>query len=210
MRVLVACEYSGIVRDAFLARGHDAMSCDLLPTESPGPHYQGDVRDVLGDGWDLMIGHPPCRFISYAAMRVWGNPGRVFDRLDALRFFAELWEAPIGKICLENPPGCASPTIAKYNQEIHPYYFGDRELKRTWLWLKNLPPLVHSEKDDLFSTATATEKPESVYVHTRKESAGRNRYGATKKRYRNDVVKDPKERARFWPGIAKAMASHWG
>ena len=142
MRVLVACEFSGRVRDAFAKRGHYAMSCDLLPSETPGNHYQGDVFDVIGDGWDLMIGHPPCTYLSYAGIAHWNNPGRLEKRLDALQFFAALWSAPINRICLENPKGCASPTIAKYTQEIQPFYFGDRDFKTTWLWLKNLPPPV--------------------------------------------------------------------
>ncbi len=140
MRVLIACEFSGIVREAFKAKGHDAWSCDLLDTEIPGQHIQGDVIEQLDKGWDLMIGHPPCTYISYAGVAHWNNPGRVFKRLEALDFFAQLWEAPIDKICLENPKSCASPVIAKYSQEVQPYYFGDNQLKTTWLWLKNLPP----------------------------------------------------------------------
>ena len=124
MKVLVACEFSGIVRDAFIRHGHAAISCDLLPTESPGPHYQGDVIDIINDGWDLMIGHPPCTYLSYAGTRHWNAPGRITKRLKALEFFRILWEAPIDKICLENPKGCASPIIAKYTQEIQPYYWG--------------------------------------------------------------------------------------
>tara|TARA_R110000822_G_scaffold14427_6_gene50808 strand:+ start:7358 stop:7831 length:474 start_codon:yes stop_codon:yes gene_type:complete len=143
MRVLIACEYSGTVREAFKAKGHYAMSCDILDTEIPGEHYKGDVRDVLNDGWDLMIGHPPCNKISYAGTAVWNKPGRVYERLESLKFFADLWEAPIPMICLENPKSCASPVIAKYSQEIQPYYFGNPNIKTTWLWLKNLPLLTY-------------------------------------------------------------------
>lgn len=200
MRVLIACEYSGIVRDAFIARGHDAISCDLLPTESPGPHYQGSVLDVLNDGWDLMIGHPPCNYISYAGTQSWNEPGRAFKRLEALHFFATLWEAPIEKICLENPKSCASPVIAKYSQEIQPYYFGDKEQKTTWLWLKNLPPLVYTHHDSLFETASSVGKPEPASF----DSTGKARY------FTDSVVRNPKERAKFWPGIANAMAAQWG
>jgi len=202
MKVLVACEFSGIVRDEFAKRGHDAMSCDLLPSEKPGKHYQGDVLDILDDGWDLMIAHPPCTYISYAATHVWNDPGRVWKRLEALEFFARLWTAPIERICLENPKSCASPTIAKYTQEIQPYYFGDCQLKTTWLWLKNLSPLRYEMVDTLFDLSTATEPPEPVSVDNTERQ---------KKRYYVDgTTRDPKERARFWPGIAKAMAEQWG
>ena len=103
MKVLIACEFSGIVRDAFINKGHDAISCDLLPTESPGPHYQGDVFDIINDGFDLMIAHPPCTYLSYSGTAAWDNPGRIKKRLDALDFFRRLWEADIKKICIENP-----------------------------------------------------------------------------------------------------------
>jgi len=203
MKILIACEFSGIVRDAFIRKGHDAVSCDLLPTESPGPHYQGDVRDVLTDGWDMMIGHPPCTFLSYAGVRHWNASGRLQKRLDALSFFAALWEAPIEKICLENPKGCASPTIAKYSQEIQPYYFGDNNMKTTWLWLKNLPLLIHNEEDDLFFQKTHVPKPEPLYV----DSNG-------KARHFTDAMKGVSDRAhsraKTFPGIAEAMASQWG
>ena len=202
MKILIACEYSGTVRDAFTAKGHDVTSCDILPTERPGKHYQGDVRDILYDGWDMMIGHPPCNFISYAGTAHWNRPGRSFERLKALEFFATLWEAPIGKICLENPKSCASPVIAKYSQEIQPYYFGDPQIKTTWLWLKGLKPLVYKTVPDIFSDKTGTEKPEPHSIDNTPRK---------KKRYFVDgPTRDPKERARFWPGIAAAMAEQWG
>lgn len=195
MKVLIACEYSGIVRDAFLKRGHDAISCDLLPTELTGPHYQGDVFDIINDGFDMMIAHPPCTYISYASTRVWNNPGRCKKRLEALDFFRKLWEAPIEKICLENPKSCASPVIAKYSQEIQPYYFGDNAMKKTWLWLKNLPRLIHIQDDDLFFKKTHIETPETTKLANWYNKGGKDRQ---------------KNRAKFWPGIAKAMAEQWG
>jgi hypothetical protein len=205
LKVLIACEYSGIVRDAFSRLGHDAWSCDLLPTESEltkkeGKHIQGDVLNVLNDGWDIMIGHPPCTYISYAGVHVWNKPGRVFKRLEALNFFAKLWEAPIPHICLENPKSCASPVIAKYSQEIQPYYFGDPHLKTTWLWLKNLPPLTYSMSSDLFTTKTATERPEPISIDNTERK---------KKRYFTESTYSAKERARFWPTVAEAMATQW-
>ncbi len=200
MRVLVGCEYSGTVRDAFAARGHDAWSCDILPTERPGNHIQGDLLEVINDGWDLMIAHPPCTYLSYAGTRHWNNPGRCKLRLDALEFFRQLYEAPIEQICLENPKGCASPTIAKYSQEIQPYYFGDSDLKTTWLWLRNLPPLAHYESDGLFSLMTHVPKPEPYSI----EASGKKRYFA------EGATRSAHIRSKTFPGIANAMAAQWG
>lgn len=195
MKVLVACEYSGTVRDAFSRLGWDAWSCDLLPTESEltrreGKHIQGDVVPVLSQGWDLMVGHPPCNYISYAGTNAWNRTGRSFERLQALRFFATLWEAPIPYIALENPKSCASPVIAKYSQEIQPYYFGDPHIKTTWLWLKGLP---------LLEATNRLPKPKPISV----DKNGKKRY------YVDAKVRSPHERARFWPGIAQAMAEQW-
>jgi len=203
MKVLVACEFSGRVRDAFRKRGHDAWSCDLLPTEQPGPHIQGDVLDILDDGWDLMIAHPPCTYISYAGTSSWNNEGRVFKRLEALDFFARLWTAPIEKICIENPKGCASPTITKYNQVIQPYYFGEREMKTTWLWLKNLPPLNHNESDTMFERQTHTEKPcPKAY-----NKDGKALYWSE---YHSQTPDRGHLRSVIFQGIADAMAEQWG
>lgn len=206
MRILVACEHSGTVRDAFSRLGCDAWSCDIIPTESAltikeGKHIQTDVLSILDEGWDLMIGHPPCTYLSYAAMSSWNEAGRVFKRIEALKFFAKLWEAPIPYICLENPKGCASPVIAKYSQEIQPYYFGDPHLKTTWLWLKNLPPLKYSFSDNLFENKTTLDKPLPISIDNTQRK---------KKRYYTDAhTRNPKQRAKFWPGIAKAMAEQW-
>jgi len=201
VRVLVACEYSGVVRDAFIRAGHDALSCDLLPTESPGPHYQGDVFDIIGDGWDMMIAHPPCTYLSYAGIRHWNTPGRCEKRLAALDFFRRLWEAPINRICIENPKGCTSPTIAKYTQEIQPFYFGDSAYETTWLWLKNLPPLVHWDGDGLFHGATHVHPPEPEYVD-----------GSGKARHFTEAMTGDRahKRAKTFSGIGQAMADQWG
>ena len=193
-RVLIACEYSGTVRDAFSRHGWDAWSCDLLPTESEltkqeGKHIQGDVLPILEQGWDLLIAHPPCNYISYAGMGAWNRPNRSFERLRALEFFARLWEAQIPHICIENPKSCASPVIAKYSQVVQPYYFGDAQMKTTWLWLKNLPLLVHN----------GGGKPAPTSVN----KSGKKRY------FTDSCVRNPKERAKFWSGIAEAMASQW-
>jgi site-specific DNA-cytosine methylase len=142
MKILVACEYSGRVRDAFTRRGHYAISCDLLPTDSPGLHYQGDIRDVINDGWDLMIAHPPCTDLAVSGARHFAAKiadGRQQAALDFVRF---LMGAPIEKIAIENPISVISSKIRKPDQIIQPWQFGHGETKSTCLWLKNLPLLV--------------------------------------------------------------------
>lgn len=197
MKVLVACEFSGVVREAFKAKGHDAWICDILPTEIPGQHIQDDVLKHLDEGWDLMIAHPPCTYLSYAATSSWNKEGRLQKRLEALNFFAQFWLAPITKICVENPMGCASPTIAKYSQIIQPYYFGDTESKRTCLWLKNLPLLV----------PTNIVKPKVYGYYNNGKNKGKPIYG-------NNYLKFSEDRghirSRFFKGIADAMAEQWG
>lgn len=141
MRVLVACEYSGTVRDAFQAFGHDAMSCDLLPTDVPGPHYQGDVFDVIGDGWDLMIAHPPCTHLAVSGARHFAAKRESGVQQEALDFVQRLLDAPIPRIALENPVSIISSHIRKPDQVIQPWQYGHGETKATCLWLKNLPLL---------------------------------------------------------------------
>ena len=204
MKVLIACEESQAVCIAFRERGHEAYSCDILPCSGGHPewHIQDDAIKVAYSGkWDLMIGHPPCTYISYAGTQSWNDKGRVFKRLEALQFFAMLWEAPIEKICLENPKSCASPVIAKYSQEIQPYYFGDSDMKTTWLWLKNLPKLTHTKEDNLFFKVTHTEKPEPYSI----DNTDRK-----KKRYFTDGPQhNSTHRSKTFPGIARAMAEQW-
>lgn len=155
MRVLVACEYSGRVRDAFRALGHDAVSCDLLPSEATGPHYQGDVLDVINDGWDLMIAHPPCTYLTIAAEWAYKEeqtkkikPGTLIGaarqaaREEAIQFVLSLANAPIEKIAIENPVGVLSSRWREPDQFIQPYEYGDDASKKTCLWLKNLPRLT--------------------------------------------------------------------
>jgi hypothetical protein len=196
MRVLVACEYSGTVRDAFLALGHDAMSCDILPTESPGPHYQGDVRDLLHDGWDLMVGHPPCTYLSYAGAAYWNDEGRAELRERAMAFFMELYNSPIPRIALENPRGYPCKVFRRPDQEVNPFDFGTPERKRICLWLKNLPPL--------FCTNPVDVQPKKVYIRKSGSRAGEKYYT-----YYHQS-KNAKERARFFPSVAAAMADQWG
>lgn len=141
MRVLIACEFSGTVRDAFRRRGHDAWSCDLLPTEQPGPHHQGDVLGIIGDGWDVLIAHPPCTRLTVAGAR-WFK-GREAEQADAIRFVETLWGAPVARIAIENPVGVLSTRsrLGKPTQIIQPWQFGHGETKATCLWLRGLPAL---------------------------------------------------------------------
>ena len=143
MRVLIACEFSGTVRDAFIAKGHDAMSCDLMPTDKLGPHYQGNVFDVINDGWDLMIAHPPCTHLAVSGARWFKD--KVTEQVEALDFVRRLMNADIGRICIENPVSIISSRIRKPDQTIQPWQFGHGETKRTCLWLKGLPKLVPTD-----------------------------------------------------------------
>lgn len=181
MRVLVGCEYSGRVRDAFIALGHDAMSCDLLPSDAPGPHYLGDIRDVLNDGWDLAIFHPPCTHLAVSGAR-WFAAKR-HEQEDALEFVRLLLAAPIPRIALENPVSIISSRIRKPDQIIQPWQYGHGETKATCLWLKVLPKLVPTN-------VVSGREPR---VHRLAPSPDRW-----------------KERSRTLPGVAAAMAEQWG
>ena len=180
MKVLVACEFSGVVRDAFREQGHDAWSCDLLPSEQPGNHYQGDVRDRLYDGWDLMIAHPPCTHLAVSGAR-WFLIKRQ-EQAEALDFVRELMDAPIPRIAIENPVSIISSQIRPADQTIQPWQFGHGEQKAVCLWLKNLPLLK--------PTNIVEGRVQRVFLMP----PGPNRW---------------KERSRFFPGIAKAMAKQW-
>ncbi len=196
MKVLVACEYSGTVRDAFIRAGHDAISCDLLPTDAPGPHYQGDVGDVLGDNWDLMVAHPPCTYLSVSGMH-WTTRGLRDPQLttDALAFVRLLMNAPIPRIAIENPVSIISSQIAKPDQIIQPWMFGHDASKKTCLWLKGLPSL----------TPTQTIAPRMVNGKPRygnQTDSGQNRLAPSADRW--------KIRSETYSGIADAMANQWG
>lgn len=196
MRVLVACEYSGRVRDAFLKRGHDAMSCDLLPTDAPGPHYQGDVNDILHDGWDLMVAHPPCTYLAVSGMH-WTTRGLRDPQLteDAMDFVRLLMSAPIERIAIENPVSVISSRIRKPDQIVTPYQFGHDASKKTCLWLKNLPPL------------TPTQMIEPRIVNGRKRWGNQTDSGQNKLAPSDDRWKI---RSATYQGIADAMAQQWG
>jgi hypothetical protein len=202
MRVLLACEESQAVCSEFRKIGHEAYSCDIQECSGGHPewHIKGDVLQIINEDWDIMIAFPPCTYLTYAGTRHWNAPGRLPKRLDALNFFAKLWLAPIDKICIENPKGCASPTIAQYSQIIQPYYFGDNEQKTTCLWLKNLPLLRHESEDGLFNKKTHVEKPQPHSIL----KSGKKTY------FCDGKTRDPKIRSKTFPGIARAMAEQWG
>ena len=181
MRILIACEFSGIVRDAFIARGHDAISCDLLPTERPGPHIQGDVLDILDDGWDMMIAHPPCTHLCVSGARWWKDKKE--EQFAAIKFFIALTRANINKICVENPVGIMSTWLKKPDQYIQPWQFGHGETKKTELWLKNLPKL----------TPTDIVIGREARIHRMPPSKDRG-----------------KLRSITFQGLADAMAEQWG
>ena len=145
MRVLVACEFSGRVRDAFIRHGHDAVSCDLLPSETEGPHYQGDVRDILNNGWDLMVAHPPCTDLAVSGARWFADKRADGRQQAALDFVRLLMDAPIPRIAVENPVSIISSAIRKPDQVVQPWQFGEGETKATCLWLKDLPKLTATD-----------------------------------------------------------------
>jgi hypothetical protein len=213
MKVLVACEYSGVVRDAFINKGHEAVSCDLLPCESDlGEHYQGDVTDILYDGWDMMIAHPPCTYLSVSGARWYYHPedkelpyeerrphplhpNRRQLQQEALDFVQLLLDASIEKIAVENPVSVISTRIKKPTQIIQPYEYGHPTSKSTCLWLKNLEPLQ------------PTDIVEPIWINVSD--------GKRMSKFHYDTYTLPKEergkiRSATFPGIAKAMADQWG
>lgn len=183
MKVLVACEYSGAVRDAFIRGGHEAMSCDLLPTDAPGPHYQGDVRDLLDYPWDLMIAHPPCTHLAVSGARHFEEKRKDGRQQSAVSFFMMLARARIPRIAIENPVCIMSSMWRKPDQTIQPWMFGHGETKATCLWLKNLPPL----------------RPTNIVPG---REARIHRMPPSEDRW--------KLRSATYQGIAEAMADQWG
>ena len=191
MRVLVACEYSGAVRDAFISAGHDAMSCDLLPTDAPGPHYQGNVFDVIDGCWDLMIAHPPCTDLAVSGA-AWFKDKKLDGRQAAsISFFMKLIKADIPMIAVENPVCIMSSLYRKPDQIIQPYMFGHKETKATCLWLKGLPLLKST--NDVKAETMALPENERMRLHYL--PPGPDRW---------------KERSKTFSGIADAMATQWG
>ena len=202
MRVLIACEFSGIVRDAFAAKGHDAWSCDLLPTEKPGQHIQGDVLDVLGDGWDLVIAFPPCTHLCSSGARWFAAKradGRQKDGIDFFMHFTRLtcpW-------AIENPVGVMSSSFRKPDQIVQPYEYGHAETKKTCLWLHRLPPIRPTDivEPDYMRRADGT-----YYTDSKGKRYSRIHFMSGRK----DPAVRAMERSRTYPGIARAMAEQWG
>lgn len=186
MKILIACEYSGTVRDAFIKLGHEALSCDLLPTDVPGPHYQGSVFDIIDQGWDMMIAHPPCTHLAVSGARHF--PAKIADgrQQAALDFVQQLMDAPIARIAIENPISVISTKIRKPNQIIQPWQFGHGETKATCLWLKNLPCLV--------PTDVVEGREQNIWLVKGKPKG----------------VPTWKFRSKTYQGIADAMATQWG
>jgi hypothetical protein len=199
MKVLIACEYSGAVRDEFIKLGHDAMSCDLLPTDATGPHYQGDVFDIINDGWDMMIAFPPCTHLALSGAMHFEKKRLDGRQEEGLQFVRDLMNANIPKIAIENPIGIISSRIKKYDQIIQPYYFGDPFQKSTCLWLKGLQPLIRTnvvhcgEFKEWIDKKTGKNKKQPLWYYQALES-GKDRW---------------KIRSQTFPGIAKAMAEQW-
>ena len=202
MRVLIACEFSGTIRDKFSEKGHDAWSCDLLDSECQGNHYKGSVFSIIDDGWDLMIAHPPCTYLAVSGNR-WlynkdgtKNQKRWDKRWDALDFVWKLMKADIPKICIENPVSCISSEIRKPDQIIEPYMFGDEAQKATCLWLKGLPRLRATK---------IVGRGEFVY----------SKSGNKMPKWYNDAFNYSKQlrqkiRSKTFDGMAQAMADQWG
>ena len=217
MRVLIACEQSGIVREAFCRHGHDAWSCDLVPSERPGQHLQGDAMDYLAHGWDLLIASPPCTYLARAGARWWA--ARQAEQKDALDFIRALLNAPIPRIALENPPGRIGTAIRPADQYIQPWQFGHREGKLTGLWLKNLPRLqatcvvdparyrcptckqVWTADYGMYCRTCLTLRP-ALPVWDNQTPSGQNRLGPSQDRARL--------RSQTYQGIADAMAGQYG
>lgn len=197
MKVLVACEFSGVVRRAFAEKGHDAWSCDLLPAEDGSPyHHQGDVFDLIYSNWDLMIAHPPCTHLAVSGAAWFKN--KVVEQQEALAFVKALLEAPIERIALENPVSIISTHIRKPDQIIQPYYFGHNASKRTCLWLKNLPLLTPTK----YVAPKLVEQNGKTYKRWANQTpGGQDKHGPSEDRW--------KLRSVTYEGIAKAMADQW-
>jgi len=212
MNVLIACEESQTVCKAFRDLGIEAYSNDIQDCSGAHPewHLKMDVFNAIKlKKWDLMIAHPPCTYLTYAGMKNWYDDGRAEKRITAAMFFMDLYNSNILYVCVENPRGIMSKIFRNPDQEIHPYYFGDKEMKRTCLWLKNLPKLNYQIQNDLFSLKTATTHPLPSFVHIRKKT------GKLKKRYfvdgfTNEGIRTSKEKSKTFPSIARAMAEQWG
>jgi hypothetical protein len=203
MKILIACECSGAVRDAFIAKGFDAMSCDIKPTETPGPHHQGDIFDIINDGWDMMIAHPPCTHLAVSGSKYFAQKIADGRQQEGLAFVQRLLDAPIARIALENPISVISSKIRKPDQIIHPWMFGHPMAKATCLWLKGLPLLKptnivsQGEYKTWVCSTTGKVKRQAQWMY---DAACKGRTPAERATIRS----------RTFEGIADAMADQWG
>lgn len=204
MKVLVACEFSGVVRDAFAAMGHEAWSCDFLPSETPGNHYTGDVRDILDQGWDLMIAHPPCTDLCSSGAAWFEKKRQNGSQQRSIEFFLLFTRTKIPRWCIENPVGIMSRLYRKPDQVIQPFQFGEPVKKTTHLWLHRLPPLAHHANMPLFERINRVVEPELITLGNGKRFS----------RWDYEISMNQKLRAhlrsRTFNGIANAMAEQWG
>jgi hypothetical protein len=200
MRVLVACEMSGVVRDAFIAEGHEALSCDLLPTLSPGPHYQGDLFDVIDANWDLCIAFPPCTHLAVSGSKYFKQKQADGRQQAAISFFMRIANSNIPRICIENPIGIISSVWRKPDQIIQPYDFGHSESKKTCLWLKRLPPLFPTRIMPLPATGHWDNQTK----------AGQNKLVIDGRWIGYNDPRTAIERSKTYQGIADGMARQWG
>jgi len=205
MKVLVACEESQAVTLAFRELGHEAYSCDIQECSGGYPewHIQGNVLEQLNKGWDMLIGFPPCTYLSSVQTHLCrSDSDRVLKRIQGAEFFMKLMNADIEKIAIENPAGVMKHIYRDPDQTIQPYFFGDKQMKRTCLWLKNLPKLIHTKETNLFDEKTHCEKPKPSFSWINKDGNKKAEYFT--------YSKNGKERSKIFPGIAKAMAEQWG
>jgi len=203
MKILIACEFSGTVREAFTKLGHDVTSCDIEPTDIPGKHYQGDIADIINDGWDMMIAFPPCTHLAVSGARHFEQKRKDGRQQQGIDFFMSMINAPIPKIAVENPIGIMSSLYRKPDQIVQPYHFGHEASKATCLWLKNLPLLKHDNvvgKGEVFTSSTGKKYP--AWSHDAIDANGK------KIGYNTPEIK--KIRNKTFQGIADAMANQWG
>ena len=209
--MLVACECSGTVRDAFIKKGHIAMSCDLQDTVTPGPHYKGDVFDVINDGWDLMIAHPPCTHLAVSGAAHFAKKRADGRQQQGIDLFMRFTTVPIKKWAIENPIGIMSKLYRKPDQIIQPYHFGDPFSKSTCLWLKGLNPLFHNGEPTLFGDPITHTHSGEWFEWIDKKTGKKKRQPMW---FKDAWNLPPEERAnvrsKTFPGIANAMAEQWG
>ena len=203
LKILIACEFSGTVREAFAKRGHDVCSCDIEPTDIPGQHYQGDVMDIINNGWDMLIAFPPCTHLAVSGAKHFEQKRKDGRQQQGIDFFMQMINAPISMISVENPIGIMSSIYQKPTQIIQPWQFGHEAQKTTCLWLKNLPPLQHTNivgKGDFYITPTGKKMPAWMS----------DPVGSDGKKLAYGSVEIKKIRNKTFQGIADAMAKQWG